>query len=411
MPLEIVRRPDLPTLLAACELMSESLGFAFTDAFPREKFLETEGPEHFRVAIDRSFTRERGVVGILSCQRAGQFFGGVSVPCGAVRCVGVAPEARGRGVLRALLGDTHVELREEGVPLAVLYASNPQVYRALGYEYAGTKISREASTSDLAAVAGSGPRLRVEPLGPEREGLVRDLYARVAPAHDGWIDRRPWWWWRIRSRPAPVVPPRTYGFFRGDALEGYVLLKPGNGAPGRLHVADLVVESGDALQSALAIVHSHRSVFATFDWLTGPADPIALHLPVPAERAGPPPSPYALGPIEPWMLRVLDPAAAIARRGYGAGLSVGVKIRVADRDAPGGGRCLDVRVEGGRAAVREIGAAEVTVHARGLASLYGHFYGVGALDVAGLLEGGDPRDREALGSAFSGEMAWMQDHF
>jgi predicted acetyltransferase len=411
MPIEIIRCAELPTLLAACDVLSESLAFTFTDTLTREKMIEIEGPECFRVAVDMTSGRERGVVAVLACQRAGQFFGGASVPCGAVRCVGVAPEARGKGTLRALLGDLLAELRAEGIALSILYASNPQVYRAFGYEYAGTKVSREASTSDLAGIAGAGPRLRAHPIGPGNEPLVRALYARVAPAHDGWIDRGSWWWWRIRNRPMSLLPPRAYGFFRGDALEGYVLLKPSFGPPARLHIADLVAASGDALQSALALVYGHRSIFATFDWLTGASDPIALHLPICAERVGPPPSPYAHGPIEPWMLRILDPVQALTRRGYSAGLSLDLRLRVVDRNSPGGACCIGVRVEGGRATVREVDSASLTVDTRALASLYGRFYGVDVLAAAGLVEGGDAEQRAALGGLFAGEMASMQDHF
>jgi predicted acetyltransferase len=410
MTLEIVRRPDLPTIHAACDVMQESLGFAYTEAFSRDASIEAEGPQHFRVAVDRTSGRDRGVVAVLTCQPGAQFFGEASLSTGAIRCVGVAPEVRGKGVLRALLGDTLAELREAGVPLSMLYASNPRVYRAFGYEYAGTKIAREASTSDLAEIAAPGPKLRIEPLGPDRDALVGALYARVAPSHDGWLDRGPFWWWRIRNRPTPSVPPRAYGFFREGALEGYVLLKPSLGAPSRLHVADLVCETGDALQTALTLIHGHRSIFPTFDWLTGAADPISLLLPVLAERVGPPPSPYAQGPIEPWLICLVDPAAALARRGYRRGLALDLRLRVTGRSSGDGDRCLGVRIEGGRAEVRAVDSASLTVDARALASLYGCYYGVDVLAAAGLVEG-DRAARAALASMFAGEMAWMQDHF
>jgi predicted acetyltransferase len=409
MPLEIVRRPDLPTIHAAFDVMREALAFPVTGAFTREMAIEAEGPQNFRVAIDRTSRRDRGVVAVLSCQPGAQFFGGAPVPTGAIRCVGVAPEVRGKGVLRALLGDTLAELRESGVPLSTLYASNPQVYRAFGFEYAGTKIAREAPMSDLAGIAARGSTLRAEPLGPDDDPLLHALYASVAPSHDGWIDRGPFWWWRIKSRPTPVIPTRAYGFFRADALEGYVLLKPRSETPPRLHVADLVCATGDALQSALTLIHGHRSVFPTFDSLTGASDPISLVLPVPAERVGPPPSPYAQGPIEPWMIAVLDPAAALARRGYRAGLALDVRLRVVHRGSPVGS-CLGVRIEGGRAEVRQVDSASLTVDVRALASLFGNYYGIDALTAAGLVEG-DAAARAALASMFAGEMAWMQDHF
>jgi predicted acetyltransferase len=407
MALEIVSNPDPALLVASCELMSESLGFAFGDAAATHRFIETEGPENFRIAVDRDSPTRRRVVGVLTFQPTGQFFGGACLKSGAVRCVGVAPELRGRGILRELMTHTLRELRESGVPLSVLYASSPKAYRAFGYEYAGSKVSRQTEIANLAEVAAGGARLRVELLHEDRLPEVREVYARTATRQNGFIDRGDWWWLRQQGRPGLASKPRYYGFFRGDSLEGYSLLM--HDYP-HLRMLELVAESADAMQSALAHAYSHRSIFSMLDWLSGGVDPIALHLPSPLGDVGPPPSRYS-GPVDEWMLRLLSPQDAIAACRYPQGLTAELHLSVVDRLYPNDGGPIRIQVEGGRARVSPGGRGTITVDARALASLFGHHYSVAALARAGLILGGNEREREALGSVFAGEPAWMADAF
>jgi predicted acetyltransferase len=408
MPIQVVRRADRETLLSSLALMSEGLGFGFgRHGLTEDIFLDLERPESFRVAVDPEARRR--VQGVLTFQLAGQWYGGRSVPMAGVRCVAVAPEARGRGVLRTLLTDTLSELRAEGIALSALYPSSPRVYRSFGYEHAGQNLVRRLPIAEL---PDPGPAPLTTELVPATEvGRLHEIYTRVAARHDGWIDRVAWWWPRALEKPYAPSKPRVYAFVRGDRVEGYASLVHVTGeGPYRLHVSELVLDSGDAARSALTLLHAHRSMFPSLSWNAGAVDLLSLFVPVPVgdvEDAGVP-LPH---PINPWMLRLVEPKAALEARGYGVGIDAELHLQLEDRTLPENSGPYRVRVVDGRAEVERGGHGTLRLDTRALASLYAGHHGVHALSLAGLLEGGDERARALLQTIFPSRAAWMWDPF
>ncbi len=114
-------------------IVSQALFFPTVDL---DVWIKREGLENVRVA-----RRKDGVVGGLIVQRMGQWFGGQSVPVGAVRAVGVAPEHRASGVASRLLIAVLEEMRRDGVPISVLFPATQPVYRRPGYEQAGVRLT------------------------------------------------------------------------------------------------------------------------------------------------------------------------------------------------------------------------------------------------------------------------------
>lgn len=410
MSLELVRNADHADLLASLDLMSESLGFSFDPRFTPEKFLEFEGPQNFRLMIDRAGKARRGVVGVLSVQRAGQFFGGVSHPMGALRCVGVAPEHRGRGVLRTMLDDSLREQRDAGLTISSLYPSSPRTYRSFGYEHSGANFVRRHS---LAALGDVGPaKLAIEPVAHDEIDALSPVYRRAALESNGWIDRGHWWWSRALLKPFSSKQPRLYRFVRKEenAIEGYAsFIQHGDHHPLRLHVAELVCASADAMQSALSLLHAHRSMFEMLSWLSGPVDWLAPFFDVPVgdvEEEGAP-LPH---PINPWMTRVLSLRPWLEAWRYPRGLSLELHLAVRDALFAENSGSFRVRVEAGVAKVEPGGRGSVQVDVRALAALMGSHATVATLVHRGLLSG-DRDELADLAGAFAGIPAWTWDSF
>jgi predicted acetyltransferase len=150
-----------------------------------------------------------------------------------------------------------------------------------------------------------------------------------------------------------------------------------------------VTASPSALRSLLAGLAGWEGVVDTVTW-RGRTDDLALAL----DRSLPPPS-----EVQPWMLRVLDPVAAVAARGFGPGEArvpfavdgVGYLLEVAD----GRGRLTPTAADG-----------LPVVTAQGLALLYAGM-AQGRLLRAGLLD----RPAPALEAAFAGPVPEILDYF
>jgi hypothetical protein len=120
----------------------------------------------------------------------------------------------------------------------------------------------------------------------------------------------------------------------------------------------------------------------------------------------------------PWMLRVVDAQAAIARRGFPVSAQAEVTLQLADGLLPANAGRWRLSVGGGKGTLsrRETDgltglppAGPLILGARGLAALYAGTP-VGTLRLAGLAAGGDPAADPALDGAFAGT-AFMLDYF
>ncbi len=83
----------------------------------------------------------------------GQWWHGRQMPMAGVAGVKVAPEARGRGVGRALLTRLLADIADRGYPVSALFPTTLPLYRSLGWEIAGGKYETELPTRSLAALA------------------------------------------------------------------------------------------------------------------------------------------------------------------------------------------------------------------------------------------------------------------
>ncbi|MFB7515050.1 GNAT family N-acetyltransferase [Streptomyces sp. NPDC056144] len=121
--------------------------------------------------------------------------GGASVRAGGVTMVSVAGTHRRRGILTSMMRRQLDDLRAAGEPLAVLTASEPEIYGRFGYGIAAYSARATIDTTRvrLSVPEGTdGVSLRLaDPT--ESSAVCEELYAKLVPARPGMIARLPGW--------------------------------------------------------------------------------------------------------------------------------------------------------------------------------------------------------------------------
>ena len=82
-----------------------------------------------------------------------QWWHGRAVPMAGVAGVTVAPEYRGQGVGRALMGALTELMAERGYPLSALYPATMTLYRSFGWEIAGHRHEAVLPSRSLSVMA------------------------------------------------------------------------------------------------------------------------------------------------------------------------------------------------------------------------------------------------------------------
>jgi hypothetical protein len=156
-------------------------------------------------------------------------------------------------------------------------------------------------------------------------------------------------------------------------------------------------------------VGSHASIAERVLAVLAPDDPVSWLTPEPD---------VGVAKLYPWMLRVVDAAAAVSGRGFPAAAELVVTLRLDDAQLHGNAGVWTLRVGGGEGSLRpsitDAGAAvpppgPVRLGARGFAALYAGIP-MATLRGAGLAAGGDAAADEALDCAFAGP-AFLLDEF
>jgi predicted acetyltransferase len=193
-----------------------------------------------------------------------------------------------------------------------------------------------------------------------------------------------------------------YAYLTGDGFAAYRW----DGGNGDLFVERVHAASLESVRALWSVIASHASIAANIRALTGPADPFwwLTH-----ERDA------TIRKRSMWMLRVVDAPAAIAARGFPAGVSISVPLVINDHTRPANNGRWQLTVSDGKGVLiqNEVGilpgAHALTLGARGLAALYAGTP-VPALRLAGLASGGVPETGAALDAAFAAT-SFMVDDF
>jgi predicted acetyltransferase len=170
-----------------------------------------------------------------------------------------------------------------------------------------------------------------------------------------------------------------------------------------LFVAYAGAGSAATARALWSIVASHGTIVSTVRAVVSPADPVTWLTAEPD---------VTLTRAEQWMLRLLDAPAALAGRGFPAGVSASVPLAVTDPQLPANSGDWRLEVSGGAAALTRAAPGSespLRLGARGLAALYAGTP-LATLRRAGLAAGAGRDADAALDAAFAAT-PYMIDSF
>ncbi|MGI5454828.1 GNAT family N-acetyltransferase [Streptomyces sp. CA-249302] len=121
--------------------------------------------------------------------------GGAAVAAAGVTMVSVAATHRRRGVLRSMMRRQLDDVRSWGEPLAVLTASEPEIYGRFGYGVGTQHVNAEIDTSRVTLTVPPGTDdVRLRYASPaESLGACEAVYARLVSRRPGMMARLPGW--------------------------------------------------------------------------------------------------------------------------------------------------------------------------------------------------------------------------
>jgi predicted acetyltransferase len=353
-----------------------------------------------------------------------QYWLGRPVPMAGVGGVKVAPEARGQGVGRALMKELLGVMIERGYVLSVLYPATARLYRSLGWELAGGNYRADVPGRSLGSLLPPDPEVTADPAEPDRAGpdpaasgagqqtqvrravpqdaeqviaVLAGVYAAAGdcgPAVGDAGTVRRW-----------LADPDLFSYLAADGFLGYGW----HGSDREINVHVLQAGSARTARALWGIVASHASVTEVVHATVGPQDPIAWLTTEPD---------VTLHMHRTWMLRVLDPAAAIAGRGFPAGANARAVLRLADSAVPAGAGLHTLTVRDGEGSLisgpttptaGSRALPPVSLGQRGFAALYAGVP-MSTLRLAGLAAGGDEESDGQLDAAFACQ-PFLLDYF
>lgn len=253
--------------------------------------------------------------------------GGV-LPCGGVTVVGVYPNHRRRGVLRAMMDAQLRDIHERGEPLAALWASQETIYGRFGYGLASwcgeVTIARE--WGGFAQPLERRGRVRfVTP--EEAEALFPPVWEELMRQRPG-VFRRTEAWWTLRRLRVPdeekANPKRLVALELDGETQGYAVFKSQMGFDAG--VSNSKLEVHEAIATTPQATAELWRFLLDIDWqatihasLLPPDHPLFLLLANPRRAA------YRMGDAL-WM-RLVDLEAALSGRGYAGDGEVVLEVR------------------------------------------------------------------------------------
>lgn len=337
-----------------------------------------------------------GLAAIAKIHSYKQFWGGRRVPMGGIAGVVVEPHSRGRGLAKELMRGLLAAMHDAGQPVSALFPTGVGIYRPTGWEVVGYLDDTRIATRDLAPVTDPGD-VTVRAAGADDVPAIAALYAGLG------ING-------LLTREGPSFPKGAAGILEHDVVTvaesaegvvGYASYNRGTGyrEQSELRVWECLGLTGQAAAALLRSIASWSTVAPNVLW-RGPTEELGLHLsrpvPTPVQR-------------QPWMLRIVDAATAIALRGFPAATSVETSFVLQDADVTSNAGGWRLRIEDGSGSLEQIEPAPSlpVLSIRGLALLY-----AGAADAGVLLRTGHlDRPAPSLSAAFAVPPPRLLDYF
>ncbi len=307
--------------------------------------------------------------------------------CG-VAGVAVAPTHRRRGILRAMYIELHRRIEAEGLPLAILTASQGGIYRRFGY---GPAVLEHRVTIDrrFAEFLPTAP----DPGGVQLSSLD-DAIGGIPPIYDRWRQRvpgvqaRPFAAWLIHLVSAggqaalfALTHPDGYALYRYDKSDRHHLTAE------VIELRAVTPEAHAALWRALLGLDLTHTVTATI----GADDPLPHLLTDPRLVR-------TTSRQDGLWARIMDVPVALSARDYECDLDIVIAVDDPFRDAGG---TFALRARDGRAECEPTTRApDVTVGIDVLGSLYLGAHSARTFAAANRLRTEDPRVLADLDHAF-----------
>jgi predicted acetyltransferase len=307
------------------------------------------------------------------------WFGGARVRVGGVASVGVAPEARGRGLASQLVRHLHEVARARGEGVAILHAFRQGFYERLGYR----PVTPYRRLHLHPASISFRTELPVRPAVAVDVPAMRACWEAEAERHTGTLVRGPAVW------DARLADERRAWFVAEgkEGVEGYVAWTVTQSDPHAsvlLSVTDMAARTPEAARTLWGLLAAQRDQVDSAHIDVAADDPIDRALVDPGRHVRGFSAPFGEVVAGP-MVRVLDPAAALRARGYAAEGSIVLSV---DDEA------LELVVKDGRA---RIGPARAEPRIRmSLPALSAVAFGALPLEDAARLGWVEARDEGAL---------------
>ncbi|QGQ19755.1 GNAT family N-acetyltransferase [Cellulomonas sp. JZ18] len=365
---------------------------------PHDRMVGVEAPDGALAAVHGSYPFHLPVPG-------------GAVPCAGLTWVGVRPDHRRRGLLRAMVRAHLDRSLARGEVVSALFAAETPIYGRFGYGCAADDLRMTLPRrAALRPVAGSDElTVRLETADPERHGpLLQDLHVRAGAGRPGWATRTTP---ALRARALADPPPWRDGaeplllaVVRDASDEVRAAASFARKAAWEPTGPAFVVKVREALALDPAAAHRLWSFLLDLD-LTGtvetpmlPVDDVLTHLLVD-------PRPARARLADNVWVRLLDLPAALAARRYPAPLDVVLDVR--DGLLPdNAGRWRVVAPAGGTAEVARTDAEpDVLLDVRELGAAYLGGRSLAAMARAGLVTVRAGVDVDAVAAAFAWPVA------
>ncbi|MDG4781444.1 GNAT family N-acetyltransferase [Micromonospora sp. WMMD961] len=328
-----------------------------------------------------------------------QWWSGRAVSAADVAGVAVAPEARGRGVARAMLTALLRGARERGAAVSALYPTVAAPYRSCGWETAGVLRTVDLATAAL-------PRHRPDSRFAVRAGTAADLpavaalYEQVTRHRNGLLTRQGELFDADGGLPGDGL---TLVETDGE-LVGYATWQRGRGygADSVLTVDEALAVTAEAARELVGVLASWASVAPTLRLCPLDGDAVSTCLPLESARDH---------ERDLWMHRPVDVARAVSARGWPAHVRGFVDFSLTDPLAEWNTGTWRLAVADGAAELTRLdGEADLRLDVRGFALLYTGASGARSVAHAGLLHtaGVAPDALDLLGA---GGPAQVLDYF
>jgi predicted acetyltransferase len=331
---------------------------------------------------------------------------GARLRTAGVSHVSIAPESRGAGALEPLLAAALRAAAEGGQVISTLYPTANGIYRGFGYELVSSLDTVEVPVAELARVRPPA-HTRTRRATPADADAVKAVYDRWAAAQNGPLTRTGPRFGATDEELVGAFTGITLALDPDERVVGFASWDRGTGYDppvAALRVRDLIAITLDGYRALWTMLGSWGSVIGTIRLRTSGADPARLVLPT---------STWKVVRRHPYMLRISDPAGALAGANLGVpGVAASIAFAVAgDRIGSADGSYRLTIGEGPAICERAPAGGDVaTFTPQGLAMAFAGVQSCANLRLTDHLAG--PADDDALWDALlGGRPAHIRDYF